>query len=403
MPQTTEPTTDIHVLTITPFFPSRENDVNGCFIAEPIAELEKFGIRSTVIAVSPIHYQKRHSHSSAEATWIRYPQVPGVIGLSTAGNLLYRRLRRMVRSIHNRASIDVIHAHAALPCGHAAMLLSGDLKIPFVVTVHGLDVFNTCSRPGIAAAGRRKVSSDIYRAARNVICISRKVEEVLKAGMSAGVASTVVHNGVDPITFSPGVSGAQQTDFEILAVGSLLPSKGQELVLRALEKLKSRFPRVRCRIVGEGPDRERLEALVRNLPLSSQVEFVSRQSRVELANAMRRCSIFALPSWNEGLGCVYLEAMACAKPVIGCAGQGIEDVIEHGRNGWLVPRQALDKLVEALATLLASHELRSRIGDSARQIVVEKFTLSHQAQRLAGVYRRAVEVLPPPIVEAAAL
>jgi glycosyltransferase involved in cell wall biosynthesis len=244
---------------------------------------------------------------------------------------------------------------------------------------------------------------DIYRASANVICISRKVEEVLKAGMCAEVASTVVQNGVDPVAFSPSTLATDQHDLPILTVGALLPSKGQELVLRALEKLKTRFPRLRCRIVGEGPDRARLVALTHHLSISAQVEFVSRQSRVEVADAMRRCSLFALPSWNEGLGCVYLEAMACAKTVIGCAGQGIEDVIEHGSNGWLVPAQALDELVAGLSTLLASHELCARLGDSARKTVVQNFTLAHQAHRLAGLYRQAIGVVAPMMVEPAAL
>jgi glycosyltransferase involved in cell wall biosynthesis len=105
---------------------------------------------------------------------------------------------------------------------------------------------------------------------------------------------------------------------------------------------------------------------------------------------MRRCAVFALPSRNEGLGCVYLEAMSCAKPLIGCRGQGIEDVIAHGVNGWLIPADGLDELVQGLAGLLGSPEMCRRIGAAARQTILEKLTLSHQAQRLAGIYRQAV-------------
>jgi teichuronic acid biosynthesis glycosyltransferase TuaC len=380
----------LHVLTLTPFFPSDQNEVSGCFVAEPIEQLRQFGVDSSVIAASPIHYPRKHSSPSAAAEWVRYPQLPGTLGLSSAGKLLYARLLGRVRQLHSVKPIDVIHAHAALPCGHAAALLSRRLNIPFVVTVHGLDVFNNCHLGGIPAAWRRKVSVDVYRAARNVVCISGKVQEILKTGTPAETRSTIVHNGVDPILFSANPAEGGQFDPEILIVGALLRSKGHELVLRALGKLRLSFPQLRCRIIGEGPDRARFEALVGELGIGRQVQFVGRQSRSEVAEAMRRCSVFVLPSRNEGLGCVYLEAMSCGKPVVGCQGQGIDEVIEHGKNGWLVPAEGLEELVQGLSALLGSPELRTRIGTVARQTILERFTLSHQAQHLVRVYRQAV-------------
>jgi glycosyltransferase involved in cell wall biosynthesis len=265
------------------------------------------------------------------------------------------------------------------------------LNIPFVVTVHGLDVFNACFRGGIPAAWRRKVSAEVYRAARNVICISGKVQEILKAGTPAETRSTVVFNGVNPNRFSPNPVAVESGDPEILIVGNLLPTKGHELVLRALEKLRFAFPHLRCRIVGEGPDRSRLEILVRELGIGIQVQFVGRQNRLSVADAMQRCSMFVLPSRYEGLGCVYLEAMSCGKPVIGCQGQGIDEVIEHGKNGWLIPADRLEDLVRGLSALLGSPEARARIGTAARQTILEKLTLSHQAERLSMIYRQASE------------
>ena len=378
----------VHVLTLTPFFPSNQNEVNGCFIAEPIEELRQFGVDSSVIAVSPIYYPRKQPSLSAPAEWLRYPRVPGNLGLSSAGNLLYARLLGRIRKMHNAKPIDVIHAHAALPCGHAAALISRRLNIPFVVTIHGLDVFNTCFIDGIPAAWRRKVSLDVYRAARTAICISGKVQEILKTG-APETRSIIVYNGVNPRLFSPNRAVIAPSDLEILVVGNLQPSKGQEFVLRAVGNLSLSFPQLRCRIIGEGPDRSRLEALVRELGIGRQVQFAGRQSRSEVAEAMRSCSVFVLPSRNEGLGCVYLEAMSCAKPVIACRGQGIDEVIEHGKNGWLIPVDGLEPLVQGLSALLGSPEMRTQVGTAARRTILEKLTLSHQAQHLATIYRQA--------------
>jgi len=378
----------LHVLTLTPFFPSDRNEVSGCFVAEPVEQFKEFGVDSTVIAVSPIYHPRKHSIRSAAAEWVRYPQPPGTVGLSSAGMLLYARVLRRIQKLHKARPIDVIHAHAALPCGHAAVLISKRLNIPFVVTVHGLDVFNNCSRSGFPAGWRRHVSTEVYRASRCVICISARVQEILTIGMASKPCSTVVYNGVNPVLFSSAPTRPGEPEHEILVIGNLLPSKGHELVLRALGSLKSSFPQIRCCIIGEGPHRAEFEALASELRLGNQVRFIGRQSRSEVVEAIRRCSVFVLPSRNEGLGCVYLEAMSCGKPVIACSGQGIAEVIEHGKNGWLIPVDGLAQLIQGISSLLSSPELRGRIGTAARQTILEKLTLSHQAQNLIAIYRQ---------------
>jgi glycosyltransferase involved in cell wall biosynthesis len=96
-----------------------------------------------------------------------------------------------------------------------------------------------------------------------------------------------------------------------------------------------------------------------------------------------------LPSRYEGLGCVYLEAMACAKPVIACRGQGIDEIIDHGSNGWLIPVAGLEELVQGLQVLLENAELRAHIGQAARQTILDKLTMSQQAHNLLRIYQDA--------------
>jgi len=396
----------LHVLTLTPFFPSAGDEVNGCFIAESIRQLQQFGVTSSIIAVAPIHYRRKEPSPSAPSRWVRYPQIPGTLGLSSAGWWLYARLRAEVPRLHRERPIDVIHAHAALPCGQAAALLSRHLNIPFVVTLHGLDVFNTCFRGGVPAAWRRRASIEVYSAARTVICISERVQRLLRDGMReddqntnvriADVRSTVVYNGTDTSFFSPAPAGtALRLEKEILIVGNLLAGKGHELVLRAIGQLETFFPQLRCRVIGEGPDRARFEALARELGIAQRVQFEGRKSRAEVADAMRACSVFVLPSRYEGLGCAYLEAMACGKPVVACRGQGIDEIIEHGKNGWLIPNwrtpaDGVDELAQGLSTLLRSPDLCSRLGASARETILNRLTLSDQARRLAQIYGEAI-------------
>jgi teichuronic acid biosynthesis glycosyltransferase TuaC len=144
-------------------------------------------------------------------------------------------------------------------------------------------------------------------------------------------------------------------------------------------------------MIGQGADQARFAKLAENLGVSDRIHFLGRRSRTEVADAMRNCTVFALPSRYEGLGCVYLEAMACGKAVIACRGQGIDEIIDHGNNGWLIPVDGLDELVQALQVLLGDAEMRARTGEVARRTIVNNFTLSHQAERLLRIYEAAAQ------------
>jgi teichuronic acid biosynthesis glycosyltransferase TuaC len=379
----------LHLLTLTPFYPSATNEVNGCFVAESLAQMKHRGIASSVLGVSSIWQENRKSSSTYPAEWIRYAAIPGTLGLPSAGRFLGGKLLNRVERLHRDAPIDVIHAHASLPCGHAAAKVSQRLGIPFVVSVHGLDVFNSCFEEGVAASRRKKKSVWVYSHAHKVICVSDKVRQALIAGMPSAINAEVVYNGVDCRLFAPGSSEGDPPT--ILIVGNLAVGKGHELVFKAMARVKNAHSELHCKVIGEGRDRERFAILAAELGIQDRVHFLGRQSRSEVAEAMRSCALFVLPSRNEGLGCVYLEAMACAKPVIACRGQGIEEIICHGSNGWLIPVDGSEELVGGMECLLGDAKLRARIGEAARKTIVGNYTLQHQAEKLERIYR---EVIP---------
>ena len=177
----------------------------------------------------------------------------------------------------------------------------------------------------------------------------------------------------------------------ILSVGGLIPIKGHEVLLRALANIAGEFPECTCEIVGDGPQRRYLEGLTRDLGIASRVRFRGRQPRCVVADAMRGCTVFVLPSRYEALGCVYLEAMASGKVAVGCRGQGIDEVIRHGENGWLVEADNVTELADALTALLGNQDMRARIGRAARETVRSGFTLAQQALSLREIYEECAE------------
>lgn len=384
-----EPENPLHVLTLTPFYPTAQDDAAGCFVAEPLEAFDPSKVASTVFAVQPFYRGAVKSRAGSDARWLRYFSLPGGFGLPTAGAFLFARIVSEVRELHRARPIDVVHAHGPLPCGHAAMLLNTELGLPFVVTVHGLDAFATNQVSGRAGEWCRRISQRVYRSSRRVICISEHVREQVLEGTGRSCRTSVVYNGVDPQIFSPGAN-TELNEPILLSVGNLIAIKGHDVLIRAVGSIAQEFPALTLSIIGEGVERERLEKEAQKLQIWDRVKFLGRRSRREVATAMRDCTIFALPSRYEGLGCVYLEAMSVGKPVIGCRGQGIAEVIQHGANGFLVGADNDRELGLALAMLLREPARRQNLGVAARDTILDRFTLRDQAQILARIYRESV-------------
>jgi teichuronic acid biosynthesis glycosyltransferase TuaC len=378
---------NLHVLTLTPFYPHERDEAAGCFVSEPLDGLAKLGIQNSVFAVQPFYRAKsRPSASGVTAVWLRYPALPGGLGLSSAGALLFARIVGRVRDIHSSSPIDLVHAHAPLPCGHAAMLLNRELGIPYAVSVHGLDVFSTVQVGGNAGEWCRRISKHVYTFSRRVICISERVRELVIEGVGRNCRTSVIYNGVNPELFYPSQNSSSGAQI-ILSVGTLIPIKGHDLLIRGLAALLPEFPSLILEIIGDGPEKFRLQTLAQQLQIAERVHFLGRQSRQQVAAAMQRCTLFALPSRYEGLGCVYLEAMSTGKAVIGCRGQGIAEIIKQGSNGFLVGPDNEKELTIALAMLLRDECLRGNIGSAARDTILDRLTLAHQAENLARIFR----------------
>jgi hypothetical protein len=221
-----------------------------------------------------------------------------------------------------------------------------------------------------------------------VICISERVREQVLEGIGRNCRTSVVYNGVDPELFAPVTPQPDRS--LILSVGNLLPTKGHELLIRSVASLAPEFPSLSLELIGSGPEQRRLEKLSEHLGCAERVRFLGRKSRAETAAAMQRCTLFALPSRYEGLGCVYLEAMSTGKPVVGCRGQGIAEIIQQGSNGFLIGPDNEKELTLVLSMLLNDEQRRSNLGRAARETILDGLTLAHQAERLARIYRECI-------------
>jgi phosphatidylinositol alpha-1,6-mannosyltransferase len=172
-----------------------------------------------------------------------------------------------------------------------------------------------------------------------------------------------------------------------MTVARLVPRKGIDSVLRALQVLLSRFPTLTYAIVGDGPDRARLMALSDSLGVSAHVRFSSRVGH-DLVDYYNACDLFVMPAREEtgdieGFGLVFLEAGACEKPVIGARAGGVVDAIIDGVTGLLVAPDDITALAHAIDSCLSDPASARAMGHAARERILRECSWAQAADRIA--------------------
>jgi phosphatidyl-myo-inositol dimannoside synthase len=160
--------------------------------------------------------------------------------------------------------------------------------------------------------------------------------------------------------------------------------KGADLLIQSVAELSRDFPELGLVLVGSGDDLPRLRELARSSGVEDQVHFFTEISRKELAGCYAGADIFALPSTGEGFGLVFLEAMAFGKAVIGANAGGIPDLVENGRDGFLI-EPTKKGVSAALKRLLSDPQLKARLGVQGRRRVNSEFTFAVFQKRLSVV------------------
>ncbi|MEM3638092.1 MAG: glycosyltransferase family 4 protein [Conexivisphaerales archaeon] len=182
------------------------------------------------------------------------------------------------------------------------------------------------------------------------------------------------------------VNGGKKT---ILFVGRLIERKGVDILLRAFSQIVKEFPDLKLVIVGDGPEYFKLKQLCQELKIIEKVEFTGELRGKELTKRYAEASIFVLPSRKipddiEGFGTVFLEAAAFAVPSISTFTGGIPEAIINGVTGLLVPSDDSENLAKAMMTLLRNDVLRIRMGEEARNRVLNNFLWRHSASVLVS-------------------
>jgi glycosyltransferase involved in cell wall biosynthesis len=358
------------VLILTNLFPTPWDPLRGAFNRQ---QFERLGQLHEVDVLTAIDFRERFGErkgdvnaSNLRTDYFVFVFLPR-IGRSLHAfcwllSLLWQR-GRQIRQAH----YDCMLVSWAYPDGAAVGWLARWLHIPYVVKVHGSDLNvqanHFLQRPQIRSA---------LKGAAGVVAVSRAL--AAKAiGLGTRPANVhVLYNGVDASIFHPEAKAASRAKLGLstympllLYVGNLKPSKGCLDLLEAFPALLARQPLARLVYVGTGPARATLLERAKALGCLDHVELAGAVAHDELGDWFRSADLLCLPSHNEGVPNVVLEAMACGTPVVATHVGGIPEVVPH-YAGILVPPRVRLALSTALIDASARRWNHKRIAAHAR-------------------------------------
>lgn len=290
--------------------------------------------------------------------------------------------------LSRRHGVQHLHAHFATVAAVAARAASALCGVPFSVTCHAKDIYRTGIVPEQFQALLRRTTFAITVCEAN----RRWIDTRLAGGQDLHLR--VLHNGVDTTLFHPDRRTPAKTP-TLLAVGRLVEKKGFHVLLDALALLARDGMRPRCILVGDGEDRQTLQAQCARLGLAD-VEFAGMRTHDEVRALVHSAHLMVLPCIvgadgnRDALPTVLLEALAAGLPVISTAIGGVEEIVDDGRAGRLVPAGETAPLAVAIAELLASAGERQRLAAAGRSRAERLFDLDRNVAVLRGCFAESI-------------
>jgi glycosyltransferase involved in cell wall biosynthesis len=305
---------------------------------------------------------------------------------------------------HQQAMYDIVHANFFMS-GMVARHLKQTLGIPFVITFHALGQVRRMAQ-GVADAfppSRMRIETLLMQQADRVIaeCAQDRLDmEQLYGASPARIA--VAPCGFDPAELWPqdqlearSLLGLAPGKFTVLQLGRMVPRKGVDTVIQATALLRSHHGiDAELLVLGgdvhaegrDGPEMARLHLLAERLGILEHVRFVGQKARAELRTWYSAADVFVTTPWYEPFGITPVEAMACARPVVGSEVGGIKSTVVDGSTGFLVPSRDPQAVADRLATLQRNPMLARTMGDAGLRRAYRHYTWRSVAQQVGAVY-----------------
>ena len=384
----------MNIVIIPAFFQTKSRKTLGSFFLEQARALQQKGHKVTIL------YCDTYSIKCVK-DWFSYNEEKSEIieGIQIYRNRCFCPLKHGIEG-HREAFAqgiqklydqymqenrpDIIHAHCCVWAGYAAMKLSEQIGIPYVVTEHA--TLFQLHRDEISEKND-KVIRKIFQKAARVICVSGAFAKLIE---SYRPDIDVVGNVVNCDAFVPRVDSEKHRGIRFLTVCYMeeeaqLYKKGIDILIQAWTDVVKRYTDVKLVIGGGGSAKTKVEQWVEEQGISKYVEFTGALDRKQVIQEMQSCDCFVLPSRYETFGVVYIEAMACGKPVIAVANGGPDDFVKPF-NGLLI-KPGAEELVQAFYEMIG-HLTRGNYYQEEKisNYIKSKFSYEAIAEQLEAIY-----------------
>lgn len=393
------------------YFINQYPKVSHSFIRREILALERQGVEVQRIALRGWDAELQDADDASERAKTRYVLQHGIKGLlAPAWQVLRAQPRRFFRALQLAMRVGLradrawpyhlvylaeacqvlqwlqagearhVHAHFGTNSTEVVMLANVLGGPAYSFTVHGPEEFD---KPQFLHMGEK------VRRAAFVAAVSSYGRSQLFRWVAHDhwAKVKVVHCGLER-SFHEVAPVGVPTAPRLVCVGRLCEQKGQLLLLEAARVLVARSIAFELVLAGDGEMRGQVEALIARHGLQQQVRITGWMSSAQVREEILAARALVLPSFAEGLPVVIMEAMALRRPVLTTYVAGIPELVRPGENGWLFPAGAVDELAAAMADCLAQPaEVLQRMGEAARQRVLQRHDIDTEAARLASYFK----------------
>lgn len=384
----------MNIVIIPAFFQTKSRKTLGSFFLEQARALQQKGHKVTIL------YCDTYSIKCVK-DWFAYSEEKSEIieGIQIYRNRCFCPLKHGIEG-HRKAFAqgiqklydqymqenrpDIIHAHCSVWAGYAAMKLSEQIGIPYVVTEHA--TLFQLHRDEISEKND-KVIRKIFQKAARVICVSGAFAKLIE---SYRPDIDVVGNVVNCDAFVPRADSEKHRGVRFLTVCYMeeeaqLYKKGIDILIQAWTEVVKKYTDVKLVIGGGGSAKTKVEQWVEEHGISKYVEFTGALDRKQVIQEMQSCDCFVLPSRYETFGVVYIEAMACGKPVIAVANGGPDDFVKPF-NGFLIEPD-VKELVQAVYEMIGHLTQGNYYQDEKiSNYIKSKFSYEAIAEQLEAIY-----------------
>jgi len=398
-----------NVLVTATTFPRWENDTEPSFVFTLSRLLAKRGCNITVLAPHYPNAKKFERIGSLKVYRFQYFYPAKLERLCYEGGILENLKRSFLAKIQvpflfiseyfctikiiKKEKISIVHAHWILPQGFLAALIKKFYNLPYIATAHAGDIFPL----------KKGMLKNIARLAiRNssFVTANSSFTKASILGIFPHKTIEIIPMGVDLSQFNPkNRNGTLRQRYKIeghfiLFVGRLAEKKGVEYLIKAMPSVLNQLPSSKLLIVGDGREMPALASLVKQLNLQNNVAFAGKIRNEELPKFYATADVFVGPSIvakngdTEGLGVVFLEAIASGACVIGTNVGGIPDIIKNNKTGILVEEKNSQEFAQAIVRLLKDKSLRKKLSKNAIKHIKDIYSWDKVADRFARLYSK---------------